>query len=202
MLFIVTPYTRKAHNNEVKCSGDVDTAYIRVEPTARLILTPEADTLCNEQFVNIQVTIPTGSTNGVRYKFTVEAPPGVDVDPIPAYDLNSGVPIIDSISNTTLDAQRVLIIITPYTRDNNDNEKCPGKIDTAVVWINPTPVISVSLLDTLFCNDSPAEFSVGTENGFIIGDKVYDITAVIGPNITGVTEGPGFDHDGTGFTDF
>ncbi|MCK5465110.1 MAG: SprB repeat-containing protein, partial [Bacteroidales bacterium] len=200
-----TPYTRKAHNDDEKCTGIVDTARIWVEPTARVILTPDADTLCNEQFANIQVVIPTISTNGVRYKFRVETPQGVDVDPIPSDDLSSGVPIIGSISNTTLDAQQVLFIITPYTRDNNDNEKCPGKIDTAIVWINPTPVISVSLpdilYDTLFCNDSPVDFSVDTENGFIIGDKVYDITAVIGPNITGVTEGSGFDNDGTGFTD-
>ena len=205
VLFIVTPYTRKAQNDDEKCTGIADTANIWVEPTARVIITPNVDTLCNEQFANIQVSIPTISTNGVRYKFTVEAPPGVIVDPIPAYDLSSGTPIIDSISNTTLNAQQVLFIITPYTWDNNDIEKCPGKIDTATIWINPTPVITVSLpvkpYDTLFCNDSEVPFSIDTENGFIIGDKVYDITAVIDPDITGFTEGLGFDNDGTGFTD-
>ncbi len=83
VLFIVTPYTRKAHNDDEKCTGIDDTTHIWVEPTPRLIITPDVDTLCNEQFTNIQVTIPTTSTNGVRYKFTVEAPPGVDVAPIP-----------------------------------------------------------------------------------------------------------------------
>ena len=203
--FIITPYTRKAHNDEEKCTGIADTAHIWVEPTARVIITPDADTLCNEQYASIQVTIPTVSTNGVRYRFDVDAPSGVYVDPVPNNDLVSGTSIIDSISNTTLNAQQVLFIITPYTWDNNGNEKCPGTADTTVIWINPTPVISVSLppgpYDTLFCNDSEVPFSVTTDNGFIIGDKVYDITAVIDPDISGATTGSGFENDGTGFTD-
>ncbi len=36
------------------------------------------------------------------------------------------------------------------------------KLTPAIIWINPTPVISVSLpvrpYDTLFCNDSPVVF--------------------------------------------
>ena len=60
--------TRKAHNDDEKCTGDIDTAYIWVEPTARVVLTPEVDTLCNESFANILVSIPTVSTNDVKYK--------------------------------------------------------------------------------------------------------------------------------------
>ena len=131
--FIITPYTRKAHNDEEKCTGIADTAHIWVEPTARVIISPDADTLCNEQYASIQVTIPTVSTNGVRYRFDVDAPSGVYVDPVPNNDLVSGTSIIDSISNTTLNAQLVLFIITPYTWDNNGNEKCPGTADTTVI---------------------------------------------------------------------
>jgi gliding motility-associated-like protein len=170
-----------------------------------LVLTPERDTLCNETFTNIIVTSPTVPTNAVKYKFTVEtSDPGVYVDPVPAYDIDFGTVIIDSISNTTVTKQRVLFIITPYLWDNNNLEKdCYGIIDTAIIWINPTPIIDIALPDpgdTLYCNESPVEFSVTTLNYDIIGDIVYDIDAVY-TDITGVTEGGPFINDQTGFTD-
>ncbi|MFC2081479.1 T9SS type B sorting domain-containing protein, partial [Bacteroidota bacterium] len=178
---------------------------IWVEPTPRLIITPQVDTLCNDFSTNITVQIPTVSTNEVRYKFEIEKPEGVNVAPVPDYDQISGSVIIDSISNTTLSVQQVLFIITPYTWDANDNEKCPGTIDTAVIWINPTPVINVALPnpgDTLYCNGSDVIFSISTDNGNIIGEKVYDITASYSVfDVTGVTEGGPYLNDNTGFTD-
>jgi gliding motility-associated-like protein len=180
-----------------------DTVEVWVEPTPRVIITPEVDTLCNETYAAITVQIPTVSTNAVKFRFEVEEPEGVYVEPIPDYDLNSGSMIIDSISNTTLSVQKVLFIIYPYTWDANDIERCPGMVDTAVIWINPTPVISVALPspgDTLYCNGTDVEFSVGTDNGNIIGEKVYEISAVYNVvDVSGVTELPTVPNDNTGF---
>ena len=96
------------------------------------------------------------------------------------------------------------LLDVPYIFPNNDLEKgCYGIIDTAVIWINPTPIIDIALPnpgDTLYCNESPVSFSVTTQNFDVIGDIVYDINAVY-TDISGVTEGGPFINDHTGFTD-
>ncbi|HLO59469.1 MAG TPA: HYR domain-containing protein, partial [Bacteroidales bacterium] len=64
--FIITPYTRNASNEGEKCTGINDTAYVWVEPTAKLGVTPKVDTICNGDAVNILLHSPTIPTRPVR----------------------------------------------------------------------------------------------------------------------------------------
>ena len=45
--FIITPYIRYSDSELEKCTGINDTAYVWVEPTARVTVTPKEDTICN-----------------------------------------------------------------------------------------------------------------------------------------------------------
>ena len=79
--FIVTPYTREAGSETEKCTGINDTAYVWVEPTARITVTPKQDTICNGSQVNITLTSPTVPTRAVKFRYVTEAPAGVTVTP-------------------------------------------------------------------------------------------------------------------------
>ena len=79
--FIVTPYTRQAGSETEKCTGINDTAYVWVEPTARITVTPKQDTICNGAQVNITLTSPTVPTRAVKFRYVTEAPAGVTVTP-------------------------------------------------------------------------------------------------------------------------
>ena len=151
--FVITPYTWD-NNGMEKCGGINDTAYIYVEPTAQVDLTPKQDTICNESRVSIGLTTPNTATNAVRFKYSVDAPAGVDVTSGSQYDLAPGFVITDSIKNNNQTAELVRFIITPYTWDNNGIEKCGGINDTAYVYVEPTVYVDAEPeLDTI-CNNT------------------------------------------------
>ncbi len=77
--FIVTPYTRQAGSELEKCTGINDTAYVWVEPTARITVTPKVDTICNGAQVSITLTSPSVPTRAVKFRYVTEAPAGVTV---------------------------------------------------------------------------------------------------------------------------
>ena len=61
-----------------KCTGINDTAYVWVEPTARISVTPKQDTICNGIQVSITLTSPTVPTRAVKFRYVTEAPAGVN----------------------------------------------------------------------------------------------------------------------------
>lgn len=79
--FIVTPYTT-GNNGAIQCvNGDNDTAYIWVEPSPKVLLQPQADTLCNPGETFIRLTTPTQSMYPVLFRYQVieENPDSVNV---------------------------------------------------------------------------------------------------------------------------
>ena len=134
--FIVTPYHKDGEDEMVRCPGVPDTAFVWVEPTARVTLTPKNDTVCDGDNVSITLTSPTVPTREVRFRYTHEAPPGVIVTPGADIDLPLNYSITDLIVNNTDAAQLVQFIVMPYSRNSGDDlEKCTGISDTAFILI-------------------------------------------------------------------
>ena len=151
--FIVTPYTRQAGSENEKCTGINDTAYVWVEPTARITVTPKLDTICNGSQVNITLTSPSVPTRSVKFRYVTEAPAGVTVTPATGGPLDNNAVLINSITNINDQAQLVKFIVTPYTRQaGSENEKCTGINDTAYVWVEPTARITVTPKQDTICN--------------------------------------------------
>jgi hypothetical protein len=152
--FVVTPYTRNATGDMEKCTGVNDTAFIWVEPTARVTLTPKYDTICDGDNVGITLTSPSNPTRQVRFRYTVEKPATVTVTPAgPENNLSPSTTLTNQIDNPTDSAQLVRFIITPYTRNpDDDGEKCTGVNDTAYVWVEPTAVVNVSPKNDTICD--------------------------------------------------
>ncbi len=152
--FIVTPYTRNPGDDGEKCAGENDTAFVWVEPTARVTLTPKYDTICNGGNVGITLTSVSTPTRQVRFRYTVEKPAAVTVTPAgPVNNLSPGTMLTNQIDNPTDSAQLVRFILTPYTRNaEDDGEKCTGVNDTAYVWVEPTALVSVSPKNDTICD--------------------------------------------------
>ena len=55
------PIPETQDNENEKCTGINDTAYVWVEPTARITVTPKQDTICNGTQVSITLTSPISS---------------------------------------------------------------------------------------------------------------------------------------------
>ena len=107
--FIVTPYSRQAGSENEKCTGINDTAYVWVEPTARITVTPKQDTICNGAQVSITLTSPSVPTRAVKFRYVTEAPAGVTVAPANGTDLNNNDILTNTVSNTNDQAQLVKI---------------------------------------------------------------------------------------------
>ncbi|NJK95518.1 MAG: hypothetical protein HC905_11985, partial [Bacteroidales bacterium] len=161
--FIVTPYTRKAHNDEEKCSGVSDTVYIWVEPTVHVILTPKQDTICNNETIDISLTTNDTPTREARFRYTTELPVGVTVLPASGSNLSPGAKLSNVITNNNTSAQLVKIIVTPYTRKpHNDEEKCTGVQDTVYIWVEPTVHVTLSVKRDTVCNGDAVEIQLTT----------------------------------------
>ena len=154
--FVVTPYTIDNNNNE-HCTGESDTSYIWVEPTPKVVLVPQSDTLCDGEATDIEITSVSRPTHPIkfRYHYTPEYPDSVSVTINgDTTGLDRGYRIQDNIDNLSDTAQLVRFVVTPYTIDNNDNEHCTGESDTSYIWVEPTPkVIANPQADTI-CNDT------------------------------------------------
>ena len=159
--FIVTPYTRQAGSENEKCTGINDTAYVWVEPTARIMVAPKVDTICDGAQVNITLTSPSVPTRAVKFRYVTEAPAGVTVTPATGTGLNNNDILINTVTNTNDQAQLVKFIVTPYSRvAGSENEKCTGISDTAYVWVEPTARMSVTPKQDTICDGSPVSITL------------------------------------------
>jgi hypothetical protein len=151
--FIVTPYTRNATDDGEKCTGINDTAYIWVEPTAVVRVTPKYDTICDGDYTSIILSTKSVPTSNTRFRYDVEAPAGVTVTIGPQIGLPHGYEITDQIDNATDSAQEVRFIVTPYHKDGEDESvRCPGVPDTAYVWVEATALVTVSPKNDTVCD--------------------------------------------------
>ncbi len=190
--FIVTPYTRQAGSELEKCTGINDTAYVWVEPTARITVTPKQDTICNGAQVNITLTSPSVPTRAVKFRYVTEAPAGVTVAPATGTGLNNSDILTNTITNTNDQAQLVRFIVTPYTRQaGSENEKCTGINDTAYVWVEPTARITVTPKQDTICNGAQVNITLTSPSVPTRAVKFRYVTeAPAGVTVTPATGGP------------
>jgi gliding motility-associated-like protein len=143
--FIITPYTRCAGSELEKCTGINDTAYVWVEPTLTVDATPEHDTLCSAEQVDINLNSISNPTGPVLFRYQTNIPFGVTVTPTSETALPNGSVLTNILVNNTDTAKQVLFIITPYTRQaGSESEKCAGIADTVEIWIEPVPKVDLT----------------------------------------------------------
>jgi gliding motility-associated-like protein len=170
--FIITPYTREAGSDDEKCTGENDTARVWVEPTPKVNVSLNHDTICNDDKIGIILTSPSVPTREVRFTYELEIPYGVSVFSDSSFNLGPGYLIADSIHNSSDTAKLVRYTIIPYTRRaENDNMKCPGLPEIFEIWVEPTAKIFPNQdIDTICDEDfinvgftSPTVATIGIE---------------------------------------
>jgi gliding motility-associated-like protein len=68
--------------------------------------------------------------------------------------LNNNAILTNTITNSNNDARLVKFIVTPYTRNaTGEFEKCPGINDTAYVWVEPTPKVTITSFKDILCTN-------------------------------------------------
>ena len=182
------------------CSGTEDTVVVWVEPTVKI--NALSDTLCNNETTNIMVTSPNTTTNGIRYTWTV-APDAniVGATNSPGKGQDIGTAITQQLTNTGLVAQKVTYTITPWTVNANDDNECTdaGEVITVDIWVEPTPEISVSVPDTIVCNEAPFTFTIDSVTS-TTGTMKYHFDVTYPAGVTGNLTDGDFDISNVGET--
>ena len=154
VLFIVTPYSRAATGEGLKCVGVNDTAYIWVEPRPMVVATPAKDTICTGDATSILLTTITTSTNGVEFNYTSTAS-DASIGGNGAGTLTPGQSITETLTNSDDTYGYVAYTITPWTLDASSNQKCSGTPIEDTVWVEPRPmVVATPAKDTICTGDA------------------------------------------------
>jgi gliding motility-associated-like protein len=167
---------------------------IEINPQPRLTIesiTPDT-LICYNEGVTIRVNTPNTTTGTIRYILTSQKTG--DTDNINAdggiYDLGA-LDETDIINNTN-HADSVIYTLTPYIENASPGLDCGDGVPSVfTIYINPEPVITVAVDDTVWCDSSNVEFLISDNNGFVFGDKVYELThnAYDQVNVDGVQDG-------------
>jgi len=113
-------------------------------------VSPAHDTICDGGMTFVTLSGPVVPADTLRFRYTVEIPPGITVISGTASNLLPGHVISDQIVNTTNTVQQVLFIVTPYLINPDETENCAGTPDTAYVWVEPTVRVTITpICDTI-----------------------------------------------------
>lgn len=162
--FTSTPYTTTGNGLTERCAGDAVTVNVWIEPTAKVLATPSADTLCNETTIAATLTSPSVPTRPVKFRYTSTVLSGsAEVTVLPATNTNlvNNTNLANLITNSTDVAQQVRFIITAYTtQPNGIAERCTGLTDTIDIWVEPTPRFELSRYSDTICNHTLTDFRI------------------------------------------
>jgi gliding motility-associated-like protein len=156
--YTFTAYTRLPSGDMEKCAGLSQTVDIWVEPTPKVVATPTADTICNNDQVQIVLSSPSDPTREVRFKYSIAKPGSVVVYADSLFNYRPGDTITDQIQNNTDSAQLVQFTFTAYTRGaGSDDEKCTGESTTVDIWVEPSPKVWLAPTHDTICNNDVVE---------------------------------------------
>ena len=189
-------------------NGPAQEVVIYLNPTPKLSVSVPEEVYCDSSTVNITVNDETGnvfSENTKVYQLTTTYNAGAVEGVQPEGEYLAGVDISDDLVNLTQEVQQIDYHFKARIRDNRSGHEgsfCDQGGDTTItIWLNPTPVMSVSVADTLWCDSSMVEITVDDGLLGVLGSKVYQLTTTYDPlGVSGV-QASGEYAAGTDITD-
>ncbi len=166
---------------------------IWVEPVPIVIPVVDETILCDSSYTNILLTSSNVYTSGsVTFNYSVVATGGVTGFTSPETGLTDGYIINDQLYNPSADKQTVSYTITPVSPGGCGN----GDDTTIVITVNPTPELSVTIPETIYCDSSQVSFTVTDGLTSSTGTQVYSVTRVYDENDVHIEdEVPGLDDN-------
>ena len=164
------------------CPGNTATSIVTVQPVATTQFTPAPQTICSGDSSRL-ITLSSNVT-GVNYAWTV-TPGSVVGPPQPSSSgTTSIIPGWPSLTNSSASPQTVNITATSTING------CPGPQANYVITVNPLPIISNTLIQTI-CSGASSVPVIWATN--VSGSATYSWSVVNPP--AGLT---GFTNSGTG----
>ncbi len=181
----------------VECGNGDTTITIWVNPSPRIVVTAPDSVLCDDSDVSFFIHNPNQSVRG-DWKYSLTVDYGAHVTGLNVggeysdVDLN----ILDHLVNYDTAVHAVSYLFSPRITPDEGGLDCGSGNDTTIyIWVNPTPEIRVSFLDTVICNEDDITFTIDNPNIPLRGDWKYNVTVDYGPFINGLNIGG--DYDGT-----
>jgi gliding motility-associated-like protein len=149
---------------------------IWIEPTPKVLLVPQSDTICSGDLTSIEITSPSGPTHPVRFSYVVEPENPTEVNVTvngSQTDLAEGYVIGDQLENQSDTAQLVRFIVSPYTVDDGGAARCTGANDTSYIWVEPVPTVNLvrqGTYDSVFCTGLSTDILITS-----VTQPTYDI---------------------------
>jgi uncharacterized repeat protein (TIGR01451 family) len=119
------------------------------------VVTPASLDICDEGTTSFVLT---NNLPATTWTWTVTSP--ASVTGASADNTGTLSSIIQTLDNSSMDAQRVTYTVTPRVYG-----ACTLAPVTAEVWVNPKPEIRAVLADTIACSEEPSLISVRNPNG-------------------------------------
>jgi gliding motility-associated-like protein len=159
-------------------TGGDTTLTIYLNPTPRITIIPEADTLCFNEGITFNVSSANPNVEGLWvYDVEVTAPLGI-INASGNTSLSPGLYDQSALRNIDTMAHTVIYRFIPRISGiNASNPECNNGIAREIrVIVNPQPRIFVEFSpDTILCHNEGINFSVTTGNGPVQGNWVYDV---------------------------
>jgi len=138
-------------------------------------VTPADEAICNGQTTGLVLSSNIPSTT---WTWTVDAPSEITGA---SGDNSSQLSSINQVlNNSDIGAHFVTYTITPTVYG-----QCLLNDITAVVWVNPTPLIQVNPAEQTICDGESSTITVINPNASVRGQWVYDLTVIADPDISG-----------------
>jgi gliding motility-associated-like protein len=174
------PYISNDDGTPSVCAQFKDTTItVWVNPTAKLYIYTPDTILCDSTTFTISVRDGNGNVLGTKvYQLTTYQSGGI-TGIQPNYEYSAAYSFSNKLINTTNSVQNVTYNFKARIKDRPEHigTYCDQGKDTSVtIYVNPTPKMSISTIDTVFCDSTSVNFTLTSLNGNIIGDKYYQIT--------------------------
>ena len=130
--------------------------------------------ICNNEPITLKVGTPNIATGTIRYDLVSISSGSINgIRPNGDYGLGD---LIENLENSSNSGQYVTYTLTPYIQNAKGGLNCNNGIPSAVtIYINPTPMLNISVPDTVYCDSSMVNFTIIDNNGVVYGNKIYDL---------------------------
>ncbi len=175
------------------CFGNAVNDTVTVSPQPKVNVSPPGQLICSGATTNLTLTTPTNPSGVVRFSYTAVADGGagtVTGFTTPVNNKSNNYSIADVLVNHTNTSQTVTYTIAPTSG------ACSGAITTAVVTVNPMPVVVATPAKQSICNDNNTNITLTTT---VVPNTMvsfnYTASATLGivtgftPSVTGLTNG-------------
>ncbi|MGM0473888.1 MAG: gliding motility-associated C-terminal domain-containing protein [Bacteroidota bacterium] len=165
------------------CENGKDTTItIWVNPTPQIRVTANPDTLlCNNKYITFFVDNPNRNYRGDwKYELIVDPDPEITIIGSSPGDTVFDDPanFSDLLVNNDNEVHSVRYHFIPSISPDDGGADCGNGRDTTItIWVNPTPDITVSIPDTVFCNNEITDFLIGDGLGNVMGEKKFIVYA-------------------------